>query len=202
MILEAMDVLRVEAALLRANLPDLTLREGMTLPGRVLERAGAFGVLMLAGAALSAELPDNLTAGTALRLRVEEVSADRVLLRALEPQGPPPAATPPPDVRVPLPGGREAEVRVTEEAGGGPGGRATTIALAYESPALGTLDLKLVHRPGAGLQVTVGAVAGVAEDHARASAEELREALSAAAGLPVTVTVIPRPPEPRVNVYA
>ena len=28
MILEAMDILRVEAALLRANLPDLTLRQG------------------------------------------------------------------------------------------------------------------------------------------------------------------------------
>jgi hypothetical protein len=203
MILEAMDGIRVEAALLRANLPELTLREGMTLPGRVLERAGAFGVLMLAGAALSAELPENLAAGTALRLRVEEVSADRVLLRALEPQAPPPAATPPADVRVQLPGGRAAEVRVTEDGAAGPDGRRpTTIVLDYASPALGALDFKLVHRPGAGLQVTVGAVAGRAEDHARAAAEELREALSASSDLPVTVTVISRPPEPRVDVYA
>ena len=203
MILEAMDVLRVEAALLRANLPDLTLRPGMTLPGRVLERAGQFGVLMLAGAALSAELPDNLTAGTALRLRVEDISGDRVLLRALEPQ---PAAVPqqpPPDVRLPLPGGRQAQVRVTEDAASGPDGRRpTTIALAYESPALGTLDLRLVHRPGAGLQVTVGATAGSAEERARAAAEDLRRALSDAVGVPVTVAVVGRPPEPRVDVYA
>jgi hypothetical protein len=202
MILEAMDTLRVEAALLRANLPDLTLRPGMTLPGRVLERSGNFGLLMLAGAALSAELPENLTAGSMLRLRVEEVSADRVLLRALEPQAAPAAPAPPPDVTVPLPGGREAEVRVTEDAAGPDGRRTTTIALAYDSPALGTLDLKLVHRPGAGLQATVGAAAGPAEDRARGAAGALRQALTDALGMPATVTVIARPPEPRVDVYA
>ena len=40
MILEAMamDLLRVEAALLRAQLPELVLRPGMTLPARVMER--------------------------------------------------------------------------------------------------------------------------------------------------------------------
>src|SRR5687767_11851130 len=118
-----MDPLKIEAALLRANLPDLTLRPGMTLPGRVLERAGQFGVLLLAGTALSAELPDELTAGATLRLRVEEVGADRVVLRALEAPPAPPAAPPPPDVALPLPGGARAEVRVTEAPDRGPDGR-------------------------------------------------------------------------------
>ena len=196
-------MLKVDVALLRANLPDLMLRPGMTLPGRVLERAGQFGVLMLAGTALAAELPDDLAAGAAVRLRVEEVGADRVVLRALE--APPAAAPqpPPPDVALPLPGGARAEVRVTERAGPeGEAGPATTIALAFASPALGPLDLKLVHRPGAGLQVTVGAVAGAAEDLARAAADELRGALSRAVGAPATVAVVGRPPEPRVDVYA
>ncbi|MEY2535753.1 MAG: hypothetical protein QOF29_3663, partial [bacterium] len=79
-----MDVLRVEVALLRATLPDLVLRPGMTLPARVLERAGQHGLLLLAGTPLSAELPDGLPAGARLRLRVEEVGAERVVLRAME----------------------------------------------------------------------------------------------------------------------
>src|ERR687888_2055732 len=101
-----MDVLRVEAALLRAQLPELVLRPGMTLPARVMERAGQFGVLLLAGTPLSAELPDELRAGDRLRLRVEEVGADRVVLRAVETQAQPPAAgspLPPPEVALPLP---------------------------------------------------------------------------------------------------
>src|SRR5215210_1004123 len=104
-----MDVLRVQAALLRANMPDLVLRPGLMLPARVLERAGQYGLLLLAGTPLSAELPDELQAGARLRLRVEEVGPDRVVLRAVEPGGQPasPAQVPPPDVALPLPGGRQ-----------------------------------------------------------------------------------------------
>jgi hypothetical protein len=198
-----MDVLKVEVALLRANLPELTLRPGMTLPGRVLERAGQFGVLMLAGTALTAELPDNLAAGATVRLRVEEIGADRVVLRALEAPPAAPTPQPPPDIALPVPGGGRAEVRVTDGPGrDGQGAAPTTIALAYQSPALGTLELRLVHRPGAGLQVTVGAIEGIAEERARVAAEELREALSRAVGAPATVTVVGRPPEPKVDIYA
>ena len=60
MILEAMDLLRVEAALLRAQLPELVLRPGMTLPARVMERLGEMGLLLLAGTPLSAQLHDEL----------------------------------------------------------------------------------------------------------------------------------------------
>src|SRR4051794_33397834 len=113
-----MDVLRVQAALLRANLPDLVLRPGLMLPARVLERAGSHGILLLAGTPLSAELPGELQPGARLRLGVEEVSADRVVLRAVEQAAPPqaPAPSPPPGVTLPLPSGRQAEVRVTERA--------------------------------------------------------------------------------------
>jgi hypothetical protein len=199
-----MDLLRIQAALLRAQLPELVLRPGMTLPARVMERTGQFGVLLLAGTPLSAQLPAELQAGDRLRLRVEEVGADRVVLRAVETPAPAPAATPPPELALPLPGGRRAEVRVTEKASeeGGPDDPAT-VALDYDSPALGTLDLRLVQQPaGAGLQVTVGATSGMPEERVRAAAEELREALTEATGLPATVRVVGRPPSPRVNLYA
>jgi hypothetical protein len=200
-----MDVLRVQAALLRANMPDLMLRPGLMLPAKVLERAGQHGILLLAGTPLSAELPDDLQAGARLRLRVEEVGPDRVVLRAVEQaaQPQPPVQAPPPDVTLPLPGGRQAEVRVTERAADGRDAREpATVALAYESPALGTLDLRLVHQPGAGLTVTVGATAGAPEDRVRAAAEELRAALAEATSLPASVRVVARAPERRVDLYA
>jgi hypothetical protein len=204
MILERMDLLRVEAALLRAQLPELVLRPGMTLPGRVMERHGQLGLLLLAGTPLSAELPDELKAGDRLRLRVEEVSADRVVLRAVETPAAAPAATPPPELALPLPNGGHADVRVTEKAAAGRGeGEPASVALDYDSPAQGTIAMRLVQQPGgAGLQVTVGATAGSPEERVRDAAEELWRALSEATGLPATVRVIGRPPKPRVNLYA
>jgi hypothetical protein len=77
------------------------------------------------------------------------------------------------------------------------------IALDYDSPALGILDLRLVRQSGgAGLQVTVGAAAGAVEERVRGAAEELRRALADATGLPATVKVVGRTPKPRVNFYA
>ncbi|HEX2102556.1 MAG TPA: hypothetical protein VHF51_02825 [Solirubrobacteraceae bacterium] len=200
-----MDVLRVQAALLRANMPDLVLRPGLMLPAKVLERAGQHGILLLAGTPLSAELPDELRAGARLRLRVEEVGPDRIVLRAVDTPAAPgaqPLQPPPPDVALPLPGGRQAEVRVTERADERRADAPAAVALAYDSPALGTLDLRLVLQPGAGLAVTVGATAGAPEDQARAAADALRAALSEATGLPASVRVVARPPEPRVDLYA
>src|SRR3954452_20933223 len=206
MILEAMDLLRVEAALLRGQLPELVLRPGMTLPARVMERHGQMGLLLLAGTPLSAQPPDELQAGRRLRLRVEDVG-EQVVLRTVETPAPgaqQAAQTPPPEVALPLPGGRQAEVRVTEQAAEGRGeDDPVTVALGYESPALGTLDLRLLPQPGgAGIQVTVGAMAGAPEERARAAAEELRAALADATGLPATVRVVGRTPRPRVNFYA
>src|SRR3954467_826615 len=118
MILEPMDLLRVEAALLRAQLPELVLRPGMTLPARVMERHSQMGLLLLAGTPLAAQLPDELKAGDRLRPRVEDVG-EQVVLRTVE--SPASGAqqaqqTPPPEVALPLPGGRQAEIRVTEQA--------------------------------------------------------------------------------------
>ena len=210
-----MDLLRVEAALLRAQLPELTLRPGMTLPARVMERHGQMGLLLLAGTPLSAQLPDELQAGDRLRLRVEDVG-EQIVLRTVEApaaqqQAAPPRTTEWPTssanggaVALPLPGGRQAEVRVTDQAEEGRGtGEPVMVGLTYDSPVLGTLELKLVQQPGgAGLQVTVGATAGAPEERVRGAAEELRRALGEATGLPATVRVVGRAPKPRVDLYA
>ena len=205
MILEAMDLLRVEAALLRAQLPELVLRPGMTLPARVMERHGQMGLLLLAGTPLSAQLPDELQAGDRLRLRVEDVG-EQIVLRTVETPAPSqqPAQAPPPEVALPLPGGRQAEVRVTEQAAERRGGgEPVAVALDYASPALGTIAMRLVLQPGgAGLQVTVGAAVGPPEELVRSAAEELRSALVEATGLPATVRVVGRTPRPRVDFYA
>jgi hypothetical protein len=207
MILEAMamDLLRVEAALLRAQLPELVLRPGMTLPARVMERHGQMGLLLLAGTPLSAQLPDDLKAGDRLRLRVEDVG-EQVVLRTVEtPAAQQQAqAPPPPEVALPLPNGATAQLRVTEKADERRGDdEAVTVALDYDSPALGTLDMRLVLQPaGGGLQVTVGASAGAPEERVRGAAEELRRALADATGLSATVRVVGRTPTSRVNLYA
>ena len=206
MILEAMDLLRVEAALLRAQLPELVLRPGMTLPARVMERHGQMGLLLLAGTPLSAQLPDELRAGDRLRLRVEDVG-EQVVLRTVETpaaQQQQSAPAPPPEIALPLPGGRRAEIRVTEQAADRRSDdEPVTVALDYDSAALGTLDLRLVQQPGAaGIQVTVGATAGAPEERVRGAAEQLRRALQDATGLPATVKVVGRTPRPRVNLYA
>ena len=202
MILEAMDLLRIQAALLRAQLPELVLRPGMTLPARVMERHGQMGLLLLAGTPLSAQLPDELKAGDRLRLRVEDVG-EQVVLRTVESPAQQQQASPPPEVALPLPNGGRAELRVTEQANDGGADEPVTVALDYDSPALGTLDLRLVQQPGgAGLQVTVGAAVGAPEERVRGAAEDLRRALADATGLPATVRVVGRTPKPRVNLYA
>src|SRR3954468_1114070 len=183
MILEV-DLLRVEAALLRAQLPELVLRPGMTLPARVMERHGPMGLLLLAGTPLSAQLPDELKAGDRLRLRVEDVG-DQVFLRTVEMPAPAPAAAPAPGLALPLPNGARAEVRVTEQAADARGANEpVSVAFDYDSPALGAIAMRLVQQPGgAGLQVTVGVTAGAPEDRVRGAAEELRRALAHGTGL-------------------
>jgi len=178
----------------------------MTLPARVMERHGQMGLLLLAGTPLSAQLPDELQAGDRLRLRVEDVG-EQVVLRTVETPAPSAQQAPqtlPPEIALPLPGGRPAEVRVTEQASERRGeDEPVTVALDYDSPALGPIAMRLVHQPGgAGIQVTVGATAGAPEERARGAAEELRRALADATGLPATVRVVGRTPRPRVNVYA
>ncbi|NUT55575.1 MAG: hypothetical protein HOQ03_06300, partial [Thermoleophilia bacterium] len=74
-------VVSVATALLRAQLPEVTLREGQSVIARVASRGEGHGVLVLAGIPLTAQLPDGIESGATLKLRIEEVSPERVVLR-------------------------------------------------------------------------------------------------------------------------
>jgi hypothetical protein len=193
-----MEALRIQAALLRAQLPDLVLREGMQLVAKVAERHERHGIIVLAGAPLTAELPDEVQAGDVLRLTVAESGGERVVLRIADPSAQPPVA---PGLGLPLPGGAHARVTVDERAeGGGPGGEdAAEIRLTYASPTLGPVEL---HLSLAGEQVLVGVRARAGEPVARAeaAAAELREAVAAATGRTAQVRVSAR--RDPLDVYA
>src|SRR4051812_39922341 len=108
----ATEVVSLEAALLRSQLPEFVIRPGQTLVARVLEHSGRHGFISLAGARLAAELPHQVQAGQTLRLAVQEATPERLVLKLL-----PDPASLPPAVAVPLPGGGQATIRVHERAG-------------------------------------------------------------------------------------
>jgi hypothetical protein len=185
------DPIAVAAALLRAQLPDVPLREGATLMARVASRGESHAVLVLAGIPVRAQVPPDVQAGATLKLKVHEVTPERVTLQ-IEPAGPQPLAPPvlsaPAPAHVPRP-----EVQVDEppgrrrEAGGE---EVSTVSLAFTSPTLGRLELRLELR-GERLLAEVTTPAGAAHQIATAGVERLRAKLTEA-GLEPTVRVRPR----------
>jgi hypothetical protein len=180
----------LSVALLRAQAPELVLRPGQVLAARVMERHGSKGLLALAGAVLTAELPEGVPEGARLRLTVQEASAQRVVLRMSD--APPAPAAPP--VQLPLPDGRSASVRVDEREAqeGEEGDERRSVAVTYESPALGPVEFHLALGQGGGVSASVRAAAGPAHELADERAGELRDALAAATGRPASVVVTPR----------
>lgn len=190
--------INVEVALLRLALPGVALSPGAVLAARVLERSGARGMLSLAGGRLPAELPENLRPGDSVRLRVEEVGAERILLRVVEPA--PPAAAPHAALVLPLPGEAHARLDVRVEADGDDGERSSwTVAVTYGSGAIGPIDLRLTLDATA-LRAEIDVAPGAALDAAEEQAQRLRDALAEVAGRAVSVRIRPRR-EP-VDVYA
>src|SRR4051812_3523471 len=76
-----MDAVQFSAVLFRNLLPDLRLSPGATFVGRVIERHHGHGLLNLGGTILVAELPDHVPAGARLRLAVQNVDAQSVVMR-------------------------------------------------------------------------------------------------------------------------
>jgi hypothetical protein len=195
-----MDMLRVEAALLRNVLPDLLLREGMQVVATVAERAGQKGIIVLAGTPLAAQLPDEVQVGDVLRLVVAEAGSERIVLRIADPAAVP--VPPPPVVAVPLPGGAAARIVVDERdaAGGGSPREHHEVRLTYASTALGPLELHLALAGPEAVRVNVRARAGASFELAERHATELAEAIGAATGKPAQVSVSPR--HDPLDVYA
>lgn len=183
--------LAVDLVLLRSTAPDLPLVVGRVLAARVVERHGRHGVLNLAGAYLTAELPEEVRAGDRLRLVVQDMSGGRATFALA--QEPPPLAQPPalPHDRVTL-HERDDGNRAGED------GRAEAVTIRFESEAIGTVELRiaqdeqLVHARAAFHE-------GSAATLARERAEGLRAALAAATGRSAEVEIATRPE--RVDVY-
>jgi hypothetical protein len=179
-------VVSVQTALLRAQMPDVVLRPGSTVMARVASVGEQHGVLVLAGIPLTAQLPREIAAGATLKLRVEEVSPERVVLRLDQTPLNPLAAQPPStraDARVRV---QDPPRRRTDAEGGG-----ARVTLAFESAALGRLDLR-IDLATRRVDVAVAAQAGRAFQLADAGAERLRTALEASTGLPANVQITQR----------
>jgi hypothetical protein len=197
-----MDPIAVTAALLRNQLPDVTIREGASVMARVASKGEGHAVIVIAGIPVTAKLPPEVQAGATLKLKVQEVTPERVTLQ-IDPQQPaqagqpqaPAAASPNQVIGSLTPAMQQLQAKVeVEEAParrrGADGEPADVVALAFTSPALGRLELRLELR-GERLLTEITTPAGRPHAIANEGAERLRATLEAA-GLEATVKVRPR----------
>jgi hypothetical protein len=188
----------VQLIMIQQSMPDVTLRLGQTLLARVAERHGERGILIIAGQPLVAQLPEHVRAGDVLKLAVKDIGAEQVVMQLHEGREAAQAAQQGSQVQtvmVPVPGGVPAHVVVDDKAnggGGGEGGEAHAVALTYESPALGPINLR-IGMDAANVVADVRVAAGAPLELASAAAEALRGALAGATERVATVSVAPRP---------
>jgi hypothetical protein len=188
-------VVAIKTLLLQTQLPEVTLRPGTSIVGRVLSRGEGHGVLVIAGIPLTAQLPEEVgRTGETLRLSVSDVTPERVTLHLEQviPAGPQPAPerTSPPRVKV---DDAPRTVRVGGE-------ERSTVALSFHSDALGRLDLRLELVTGKRVRASVEAAAGRPFAVAHRAGGRLQDGLHARTGLEADVRVTPRR-EP-LDVYA
>jgi len=182
--------LAVDLVLLRSTAPDLPLVVGRVLAARVVERNGRHGIINLAGAYLTAELPDEVVVGDRLRLVVQQARGEQVTFALA--QEPPPPAEPPRASHEPV-------VAVARDPGeGGEEGRPHAVSVRFEGQALGSVELR-VALEDALVHARVALADGPPLELARAHASALRAALGAAAARPAEVEVVARPKP--VDVY-
>lgn len=201
-----MDPIAVDVRLIRAVLgAELRVTPGRALMARVVNvNPMGRGALSIAGALIDAKLPPGVQAGQDLRLVVRHVSPEQVVLGIAQEAG---AAAVQAQPAAELPGG--GRVRVSERDADPESGRATApgsgrhvLALAYDAPALGTVDLRFELDPQS-LRVNATLAAGAPAASATDAAAELQRALAEAlggGGRTVTVEITPRR-EP-LDVYA
>jgi hypothetical protein len=180
---------------------ELRVAPGRALMARVVSvNPAGRGTLSIAGMPIDAKLPPGVEAGQDLRLVVRHVSPEQVVLGLTGEAG---AAVATAQPTVELPGG--GSVRVGEREASRQGGAASgtgrhVLALVYDAPTLGAVDLRFELDPQA-LRVSAVLGAGQPVEQAQDRAGALREALTQAlGGRPVTVEITPRR-EP-LDVYA
>ncbi len=195
-----MDPVSVDIRLIKAVLgTELKIAPGRALMARVVSADGTGrGSLNIAGTLLEAELPKQVQAGQELRLTVQHVSPERVELSMSTPA----AAMAGVAASVSLPGGGAIQVTERDAPGSGgskAGGDRHSLALRYDAPALGPIDLRFDLDPQS-LRLTATLAAGEPIERARDGAGQLQAALSQALGRPVSVEINARR-EP-LDVYA
>ena len=192
-----MQPIAVQLITLQQVMPDVTLRLGQSLLARVAERHGDRGILMIAGQPLVATLPENVRAGDVLKLAVRDITAEQVVMQMHEGKEAAQAARQDAQqlVPVPFPGGPPASIIVDDQASGGEGageGDVSTVALTYESPALGAMNFR-IGMDGSRVVVEVRTAAGAPLEIATAAADALQDCLAYATERAASVTVSPRP---------
>ena len=186
--------LAVDLVLLRTTAPDLPLAVGRILAARVVERHGRHGILSLAGAYLTAELPDEVQVGDRLRLVVQDMSGGRATFALAE--GPPP----PPLAEAPLAAGDRVVLHGAPDEGGRKRAEQPpqAVTVRFEGAATGAVELRvaldewLVH---ARVEIPDGWARALAQERSGA----LRAALATAARRTAEVEVVAGPE--RVDVY-
>jgi hypothetical protein len=188
-------VVAIRTLLLQTQLPEIALRPGTSVVGRVASRGEGHGVLVIAGIPLTAQLPEEVgRAGETLRLSVSEVTPERVTLQLEQ--------VIPAGAQAPAERAQPARVRVEDaprrvQVGGE---ERSTVALSFHSDALGRLDLRLELITGKRVAAAVEAPAGRSFALVHAAAGSLQDGLRARTGLEVEVRLTPRR-EP-LDVYA
>jgi hypothetical protein len=182
--------LAVDLVLLRETAPDLPLVVGRVLAARVVERRGQHGVINLAGAYLTAELPDDVQVGDRLRLVVQEASGERAVFALA--QGPPlPAQVPP--AMAPFAHAAGGPLVVLGDGGEtDEEGRPRVVTVRFEGEATGTVELRVALDDGL-VHARVAVPDGPALALARERAGVLRAALATAAVRAAEVDVVERP---------
>ena len=189
-----MDPIAVTAALLRAQLPEVPIREGASLMARVASRGETHAVIVIAGLPVTAKLPPEVEAGAVLKLKVKEVTAERVTMQ-IEPQ--PQAAA---NLQNPVIGQAtpQAQLQGHLEVEEPPvrrqdadGEAVDVVSLAFTHPTLGRLDLRLELRGEERILADVTTAAGLPHVVASRASERLRANLEAV-GLEATVNIRPR----------
>jgi hypothetical protein len=186
-------VVAVQTLLLKAQLPELTLRPGSSIVARVLSRGESHGVLVIAGVPLAAQLPEEVGAtGETLRLTVRDVTPERVTLQLDEtlpaaPHAPPQAQRPRVTVEDP-----PRAIRVAGE-------QRASVALSFHSEPLGRLDIR-IEVAGSRVRTAVETESGQPYELASAAAPRLETGLHTRTGLDAEVRVTPR--RDPLDVYA
>jgi len=181
-------VIAIRTLLLQTQLPEIALRPGTSVVARVASRGEGYGVLVIAGIPLTAQLPEEVgRAGDTLRLSVGDVTPERVTLQleqviAAGAQPAEPQRPQGPRVRVEDPP-RAARIGGEDRS---------TVALSFHSPSLGRLDLRLELVRGKRVTAALETAAGRPFALVHAAAPRLQDGLRARTGLDAEVRLTPR----------